>query len=52
MGRERKPTSTTITMTTTTTTTKTTHKRLPTFVNTTQLFNAKNNNLGFILCVP
>jgi hypothetical protein len=35
MGRERPPTST---MTTTMTTT---HKKLPTFVNTTQLLNAE-----------
>jgi hypothetical protein len=41
MGRERKPTSTT------TTTMTTTHKRLPTFVNTT----AKKNNLELIFCV-
>jgi hypothetical protein len=43
MGRERKPTSTT------TTTTATTHERLPTFVNTTQLFRVGFSSFSLIL---
>jgi hypothetical protein len=42
MGRERKPTSTT-------TTTATTHERLPTFVNTTQLFRVGFSSFSLIL---